>query len=243
MTPLWKFKAAIRASRAAFYLDEEIPFFGDYKQAQAQAEMRKTRWERQNQQPIDHVEPSFCIRPDKQQIPVSLLKLAGYALVGVIGLGCADEHTSHNIIALEKDGRRKIDTIQSGCWQTADNTVKDYLAAAEQKEQFDICAVAYNGVVIRDDTMEKAFICRMYGAGLGDNCFVFQTFRPASRTAALAFTGTPKLNLGNNTIEQRAVWFDVLMEGFLQHPEAYNQWAHIKQAGGERDVALQSDPT
>jgi len=76
------------------------------------------------------VEPSFCILPDKRQIPVSLLKLAGYTLVK-------------------------------------------------------------------------------------DSCFVFQTFRLASRTTAPAFTGTAKLNLGKNTIEKRVVWFDVLMEGFL----------------------------
>jgi hypothetical protein len=112
MTPLWKFKAAIRSSGAAFYLDEQIPFCGDYKQAQVHAKERQTRWERQNGQSIDRVEPSFCILPDKQQIPAALLELAGYALVGVIALACADEHSWHNIIALEKDGRRKTDTIQ-----------------------------------------------------------------------------------------------------------------------------------
>lgn len=234
MTPLWKFEANIRSNGARFNLDEEIPFFGDYKQAQAQAQMRKARWERQNRQPIDHVEPSFCIRPDNRQIPVSLLKLAGYALVAVISLGYTDEHISHNIIALEKDGQRKIETIQSECWQSAGDTVKDYLDAARQKKRFDICAVAYNGVVIRDNSIEKAFIGRMYGPELGDNCFVFQTFRPGSRTVPLAFTGTPKLNLGNTTIEQIAVWCDVLMEGFLQHPKAYNQWSQIKQVCRDR---------
>jgi len=88
-----------------------------------------------------------------------------------------------HIIALEKVGRRKTDTIQSVSFQAAGKSVKDYLAAALQKGPYDICAVAYNGVVIRDDTMEKAFVCRMYGAGLGDNCFVLQTFRPGSSTA------------------------------------------------------------
>jgi hypothetical protein len=135
----------------------------------------------------------------------------------------------HNIIALEKKGRRKIDTIQSDCFQVADNAVNDYLAAARQKEQFDVCAVAYNGIVTQANTMGKAFISRMYGTGFGDNCFVFQTFRPASTTAALAFAGAPKLNLGQHTIEKRAVWFDILMEGFCQHPEAHREWAHIKQ--------------
>jgi hypothetical protein len=229
MTVLWKFKAVIRSTGAVFYLDEAIPFVGDYRQAQTQAKERRTRWERQNGRLIDHVEPSFCILPDKQQIPVSLFKLAGYALVGVIALAYSDEHTSHNIIAFEKNGTRQTDTIQSECFQDADNTVNDYLADARQKQRFDICAVAYNGVVIKDNTMAKAFISRMYGPELGDNCFVFQTFRPGSRTVPLAFTGAPKLNLGNHIIEQGDVWNDILMEGFCQHPEARCEWDHIKQ--------------
>jgi len=67
--------------------------------------------------------------------------------VDAIALGCAAEHTYHNIIAFKKDGRRKIDTIQSECFQSADNTVKDYLAAARKKQLYDICAVAYNAVL------------------------------------------------------------------------------------------------
>jgi hypothetical protein len=242
MTFLWKFEARIRASGAAFFLDEDVLFFGNYRQAQDQAQMRKTRWERQNGQTIDHVEPSFCIRPDRQQIPVSVLKLAGYAMVSAVALGRADEHTSHNLIVLEKDGRRQIDTIQDESWQAADSAVKDYLEIARQKEQFDICAVAYNGVVIRDDSIEKAFISRMYVPGLGDNNFIFQPFRPASRTAALAFTGTPKLNLGNHTFEQTVVWLDILKEGFLQHPEAYGEWSRIEQVRRNRDRSLSTDP-
>jgi hypothetical protein len=77
MTSLWKCNAVIRASAAAFYLDEQIPFFGDYRHAQVQAEVHKTRWQRQNRQVIDHVEPSFFIRPSNLQVPVSLLKLVG----------------------------------------------------------------------------------------------------------------------------------------------------------------------
>ena len=238
MTPLWKFKATTLASGAAFYLDEEIPFCGDYKQAQDHAKERQIRWERQNGQPIERVALSFCLPPDKQQIPASLLELAGYALAGVIALGCADEHRSHNIIALEKEGRRKTDTIQSESFQTADNAVNDYLAAARQEELFDICAVAYNGIVTQANTMEKAFISRMYGPGLGDNCFVFKTFRPASTTVALAFTGTPKLNLGRHTFEKRAVWFDILEEGFCQHTEAHREWAHIEQVCRDSGLAL-----
>lgn len=240
---LWKFEARIQASDAAFLLDEDVLFFGDYKQALAQAQMRKARWERQNRRTIDHVEPSFCIRPDKQQIPVSVVKLAGYAMVGAVALARADEHTSHNLIVLEKDGRRQIDTIQDESWQAADSAVKDYLETARQKERFDICAVAYNGVVILDDSIEKAFISRMYGAGLGDNNFIFQSFRPASRTVALAFTGTPILNLGNHTFEQTAVWLDILMEGYMQHSEAYGEWSRIKQVGRNRGRSLSSDPT
>jgi hypothetical protein len=243
MTFLWKFEAKIRGSGAAFFLDEEIPFLGDYRHARAQAQLRKTRWERQNRQTIDHVEPSFCVRPDKQQIPVSMLKLAGYAMVGAVALGRADEHTSHNLIVLEKDGRRELDTIQDECWQAADRAVKDYLATARQKERFDICVVAYNGVVIRDHSIERAFISRMYGPGLGDNNFIFQSFRPASRTVAIAFTGTPKLNLGNHTLEQTAVWLDILMAGFLQHPEAFGEWSRIKHICRDRDRSLSSDPT
>jgi hypothetical protein len=39
----------------------------------------------------------------------------------------------------------------------------------------------------------------------------------------------PKLNLGRHTIEQGEVWFDILKEGFCQHPEARDQWDRIKQ--------------
>lgn len=229
MTCLWKFEASIRSSGAAFYLDEKIPFFGDYRQAQLQAEERKKRWERRCGQLIDHVEPSLRIRPDQRQIPVSLLKLAGYAMVSVAALVCADGHSSHTFIALEKADARQSETIQSRNWKAAGNAVKAYLADAEQKDRFDIAAEAYNGVVTQANTMERAFISRMYGPEMDPTCFVFQTFRPAFRTTALAFSGMPKLNLGRHTIAQRDVWFDIFKEGFCQHPEARDQWDRIKQ--------------
>lgn len=133
MTCLWKFEAVIRSSAAVFYLDEQIPFFGDYRQAKVQAEERKRRRERRCGQLIDHVEPSLRIRPDQRQIPASLLKLAGYAMVSVAALVCADGHSSHTFIVLEKAGARQSETIQSRNWKAAGNVVKAYLADAQQR--------------------------------------------------------------------------------------------------------------
>ncbi|MGD9364446.1 MAG: hypothetical protein PVH87_02035 [Desulfobacteraceae bacterium] len=195
MTCLWKFEARIRSSCALFYLDEQIPFFGDYRQARLQAEERKRRWELRNGQLIDHVEPSLRIRPDQRQIPASLLKLAGYAMVSVAVLVCADGHSSHTFIALEKAGSRQSDTIQSRNWKAASNAVKANLTDAKKKGRFDIGAEAYNGVVTQENTKERAFISRMYGPGMDPTCFVFQTFRPATRTTALAINKIRLTNL------------------------------------------------